>query len=112
MGVSESSVAVPSTWPWTTWPPSGEPAGVGSSRFTVASGRRWVRVVRAMVSAARSAEKRGGKALGSMLRAVRQTPLTAILSPVVRRAVRVGEDGAGGFDEAGEHGLSLSDSLG
>src|SRR5271155_3149100 len=43
-----------------------------------------------MVSAARSAEKRGGKALGSMLRAVRQTPLTAILSPVLRRAVSVG----------------------
>ncbi|MDB6032038.1 MAG: hypothetical protein JWM16_2376 [Verrucomicrobiales bacterium] len=36
-----------------------------------------------MVSAARSAEKRGGKALGSMLRAVRQTPLTAMLSPVL-----------------------------
>jgi hypothetical protein len=47
--------------------------------------------VRAMVSAARSAEKRGGKALGSMLRAVRQTPLTAMLSPVLRRAVSVGE---------------------
>src|SRR5271168_2905559 len=43
-----------------------------------------------MVSAARSAEKRGGKALGSMLRAVRQTPLTAMLSPVLRRAVSVG----------------------
>src|SRR5271154_1930449 len=44
-----------------------------------------------MVSAARSAEKRGGKALGSMLRAVRQTPLTAMLSPVLRREVSVGE---------------------
>src|ERR1700679_2382748 len=43
-----------------------------------------------MVSAARSAEKRGGKALGSMLRAVRQTPLTAMLSPVLRRAVSAG----------------------
>src|ERR1700678_1671032 len=48
-------------------------------------------VVGAMVSAARSAEKRGGKALGSMLRAVRQTPLTAMLSPVFRREVSVGE---------------------
>ena len=33
-GSSASSLAVPSTWPCTTWPPSGEPAGVGSSRFT------------------------------------------------------------------------------
>ena len=81
---------MPSTWPWTTWPPRGEPEGVGSSRLTVASGRRWESVVRAMVSAARSAEKRGGKALGSMLRAVRQTPLTAMLSPVLRREARVG----------------------
>src|ERR1700722_20841303 len=55
------------------------------------SGARWARVVRASVSAARSAEKRGGKALGSMLSAVRQTPLTAMLSPVLRRAVSVGE---------------------
>ena len=54
------------------------------------SGLRRARVVRAMVSAARSAEKRGGKALGSMLSAVRQTPLTATLSPVLRRAVSVG----------------------
>src|SRR5207302_11301592 len=68
----------------------GEPAGVGSSRLTIASGRKWESVVRAMVSAARSAEKRGGKALGSMLSAVRQTPLTAMLSPVLRRAVSVG----------------------
>src|SRR5580692_8729459 len=91
MGVRARRVAVPSTWPWTTWPPRGEPAGVGSSRLTMASGRRRERVVRAMVSAARSAEKRGGKALGSMLRAVRQTPLTAMLSPVLRREVSVGE---------------------
>ena len=88
-------------------------------------GWRWVRVVRAMVSAARSAEKRGGKALGSMQRAVRQTPLTAMLSPVLRRLVSVGEamvmrvapvggsdgeDGAGGFDQAGEHKDSSSGS--
>ena len=32
----------------------------------------------------------GGKAVGSMLRAVRQTPLTAMLSPLLRRAVSVG----------------------
>src|SRR5258706_379400 len=44
----------------------------------------------AMVAAAGSAEKGGGKALGSMLRAVRQTPLTAMLSPVLRREVSAG----------------------
>ena len=48
---------VPSTWPWTTWPPRGEPAGVGSSRLTVAPGASEARVVRAMVSPARSAAK-------------------------------------------------------
>jgi hypothetical protein len=48
------------------------------------------RVVRAMVSAARSAEKRGGKAWGSIESAVRQTPLTAMLSPVCRREASVG----------------------
>src|ERR1700677_4748749 len=62
-----------------------------STSLPTRSGRRWVSVVRAIVSAARSAENRGGKALGSMLSAVRQTPLTAMLSPVVRRSVSVGE---------------------
>ena len=34
----EMRVPAASTWPWTTWPPRGEPEGVGSSRLTSAPG--------------------------------------------------------------------------
>ena len=81
---------VPSTWPCTRCPPSGDPAAVGSSRFTSEPGTSRESVVRAMVSAARSAEKRGGKASGSMVSAVRQTPQTATLSPICSRSTIVG----------------------
>ena len=58
--------------------------------MTCEPGVRRESVVRAMVSAARSAEKRGGAELGSMSSAVRQTPLTATLSPVRKRPAMAG----------------------
>ena len=58
--------------------------------MTTELGWRRESVVRAMVSAARSAEKRGGKAWGSIDSAVRQTPLTEMLSPLLRRAASMG----------------------
>src|SRR5215469_3975551 len=74
---SETSVPVPSTWPCTTWPSNRPLARMGSSRFTSAPGLRRENEVLAQVSWARSAVKE------SPVRstAVRQTPLTAMLSP-------------------------------
>src|SRR3990172_4267947 len=59
------------------WPPKREVGVMARSRFTRAPGRNDPRLLRSRVSGERSAEK--DSALIS--RAVRQTPLTAMLSP-------------------------------
>src|SRR6202158_4672881 len=59
------------------WPPKRPSAFIGNSRFTRATSRSLENEVRAHVSGARSAQT----VFGLMSSAVRQTPLTATLSP-------------------------------
>src|SRR4051794_10163075 len=75
--LSSETVPVPSTWPWTTWPPSRSPARRGSSTFTASPSASGPREERLSVSAITSARKRSPS--GST--AVRHTPFTAIESP-------------------------------
>src|ERR1700730_4911656 len=66
------------------WPPKRPSARMGSSRFTRAPRLIREKEVRFQVSAARSA----AKDLGVISTAVRQTPLTAMLSPFLSSLVR------------------------
>ncbi len=72
------SLPTPSTCPCTMWPPNRPSAFMGSSRFTNAPCFIRESEVLAHVSGARSAEND----LTFISRAVRHTPLTAMLSPV------------------------------
>src|SRR5829696_9499789 len=71
------TVPSPSTWPWTTWPPSRSCARSGSSRLTSAPSPTSASEERRSVSCMTSALKRPP----SIAVAVRQTPLTATESP-------------------------------
>ena len=73
----ESNSPRPSTCPVTKWPPSSSPNFRAGSKLTVSPGLRVPRLVRSRVSSRRSMVRRGGEC--SMI--VRQTPLTATLSP-------------------------------
>src|SRR5689334_17567910 len=70
-------VPSPSTWPCTTWPPSRSVARSGSSRLTGAPSATSASEERRSVSCITSAVKRPP----AIAVAVRQTPLTATLSP-------------------------------
>src|ERR1035441_6330338 len=84
---SERNSPVESTWPCTMCP-SRRPAGdKGRSRLTREPARRSPRLLRRRVSGARSAEKESGR----RSRAVRHTPLTAILAPSVMSDITVAQ---------------------
>ena len=68
---------VPSTWPWTRWPPSRPSSRIGRSRLTGSPARRAPRQLRSRVSRITSAVNVSPSASTT----VRQTPLTAIESP-------------------------------
>src|SRR6476661_1118212 len=78
-GVRAVMVAVPSTWPWTTWPPNRPSAGIARSRLTRSPGDRAPRLLRSSVSAMTSTVK----PIGSCSVTVRHTPLTAMEAPCV-----------------------------
>ena len=73
-----ATVPVPSTWPWTRWPPRRSARRTGRSRLTGSPARRSPRLVRASVSVTASAAQR----VGEHSTTVRQQPLTAIESPM------------------------------
>ena len=75
--VRSSTLATPSTWPWTRWPPRRPPRAMGRSRLTRSPAARPPRAVRRRVSATRSAANPAAVASAT----VRQQPLTATDSP-------------------------------
>src|SRR5215471_9044461 len=74
---SDTNSPVPSTWPCTMWPLSRPVGASGRSRLTRAPARSAPKLLRRRVSGATSAENESGRTST----AVRQTPLTAMLTP-------------------------------
>src|SRR5579875_4092593 len=72
-----ATVPVPSTWPWTMWPPSRSDGRSASSRLTRVPGRAAASEVRRSVWFITSASNSPSRAAA----AVRHTPLTATESP-------------------------------
>src|SRR4051794_37734515 len=80
--VTERTRPTASTWPCTTWPPSGSPTRSDGSTFTGSPGSRLPSAVRDSVSGTASNASRPS----SFATTVRQTPATAMESPTAAAA--------------------------